>query len=88
MKSAIHPKYYKKAVINCVCGNAINIGSTKERMDVEICNKCHPFYTGAARLVDAAGRVDKFKTRKTKSESASKIVRKTRTKKNIKVTTN
>ncbi len=80
MKSEIHPKYYKNAVINCVCGNAIKAGSTKEKMETEICNKCHPFYTGAEKLIDAAGRVEKFKTRKAKGVSPKKSVKAPRAK--------
>ncbi len=80
MKSEIHPKYYKQAVINCVCGNVINAGSTKEKMETEICNKCHPFYTGAEKLIDAAGRVEKFKTRASKGVPAKKLVKKPKAK--------
>ncbi len=63
MKKDIHPKYYKDAVIRCSCGNTIKTGSTKQDMLVEICSECHPFYTGKKRLVDTAGRVEKFKKR-------------------------
>jgi len=81
MKNNIHPQYYKNAVIACVCGNIIKVGSTKEKTEVEICNKCHPFYTGAEKLIDAAGRVEKFKARKVKGESSPKRTTKTRVKK-------
>jgi len=82
MKDNIHPQYYKNAIINCVCGNIIKAGSTKEKMETEICSKCHPFYTGAEKLLDAAGRVEKFKARKVKGEVAPKKAIKTRVKKN------
>ena len=59
MKEGIHPKYYK-TTIRCACGNVIETGSTKENISVEICSKCHPFYTGKQKLVDTSGRVDKF----------------------------
>ena len=59
MKEGIHPKYYK-TTIRCACGNVIETGSTKENITVEICSKCHPFYTGKQKLVDTSGRVDKF----------------------------
>ena len=59
MKEGIHPKYYK-TTIKCACGNVIETGSTKENITVEICSKCHPFYTGKQKLVDTSGRVDKF----------------------------
>ena len=59
MKEGIHPKYYK-TTIRCACGNVIETGSTRENISVEICSKCHPFYTGKQKLVDTSGRVDKF----------------------------
>ncbi|MEN6349690.1 MAG: 50S ribosomal protein L31 [Syntrophomonas sp.] len=61
MKEKIHPKYFT-ATARCACGNEYEVGSTKENVRVEICSKCHPFYTGnKSRLVDTTGRVDKFK---------------------------
>ena len=62
MKAGIHPDY-KKTTITCACGNVINTRSTKENIKVEICSKCHPFYTGKQKLVDTGGRVDRFKKR-------------------------
>jgi len=62
MKAEIHPKY-SKARIECACGAAFGVGSTKEKMSVEICSNCHPFYTGKEKLVDAAGRIEKFRAR-------------------------
>ena len=61
MKSNIHPQYYPDAQIKCSCGNIIKTGSTKQLIEVEICSKCHPFYTGKGKLIDTSGRVDKFK---------------------------
>jgi len=63
MKKDIHPKYYPEAKIICACGNVITTGSTKPEMKVEVCSACHPFYTGKKRLVDSAGRLDRFKKR-------------------------
>ena len=63
MKTGIHPKYYDKATITCACGAKFEVGSTVEKIEVEICSQCHPFYTGKEKLVDTAGRVDKFKAR-------------------------
>lgn len=63
MKKNIHPQYHKSAEVHCACGSIFKIGSTKERMEVEICSKCHPFYTGSKRITDAAGKVEKFKQR-------------------------
>ena len=62
MKEGIHPDY-KQTTITCACGEVIETGSTKENIKVEICSKCHPFYTGKQKLVDTGGRVDRFKKR-------------------------
>jgi len=62
MKENIHPKYYE-TTITCACGNVINTKSTKENIRVEICSKCHPFFTGKQKLIDTSGRVDMFKKR-------------------------
>ena len=62
MKEGIHPKD-QECVITCACGNTIHTRSTKPEIHVEVCNKCHPFYTGKQKLVDTGGRVDRFKKR-------------------------
>lgn len=62
MKEGIHPKY-QHATIRCACGEIIETGSTKQDIRVEICSKCHPFFTGKQKLVDTGGRVDRFKRR-------------------------
>ena len=62
MKEGIHPKY-EEAVITCACGNVIETRSTRPEIRVEVCNKCHPFYTGKQKLVDTGGRVDRFNRR-------------------------
>ena len=62
MKAGIHPEY-KEATIRCACGNTVVTKSTKGDISVEICAKCHPFFTGKQKFVDAGGRVDKFKKR-------------------------
>ncbi len=62
MKKDIHPKY-GEAVVRCACGETFKTGSTKEELKVEICSKCHPFFTGKQKLVDSGGRVDRFKKR-------------------------
>jgi len=59
MKKGIHPKY-ETAMISCVCGNSFESRTTIGEIKVEICSKCHPFYTGKTRILDTAGRVDKF----------------------------
>jgi large subunit ribosomal protein L31 len=63
MKEKIHPKFYDKAKVTCLCGNTFTTGSTKPEIRVEVCGKCHPFYTGEQRIVDALGRVERFKKR-------------------------
>jgi large subunit ribosomal protein L31 len=63
MKAKIHPKFYENAKVTCLCGNAFTTGSTKPEIRVEICGKCHPFYTGEQRIVDSLGRVERFKKR-------------------------
>jgi large subunit ribosomal protein L31 len=62
MKEGIHPKYYKKAVITCACGARYEVGSTKPEMRVEVCAKCHPFFTGTRQtVVERGGRIEKFR---------------------------
>lgn len=63
MKAKIHPQYYNDAQVICACGNIFTTGSTKKTMKVELCSKCHPFYTGEQRVVDTLGRVERFKRR-------------------------
>ena len=60
MKKDIHPTYFPKAKVTCACGNVFTVGSTVESLSVEICSNCHPFYTGKDKLIDTAGRVEKF----------------------------
>ena len=62
MKEGRHPNY-KPATITCACGAVWETGSTKQDIHVEVCSKCHPFYTGRQKLVDTGGRVDRFKKR-------------------------
>lgn len=62
MREGIHPKY-TETTITCACGEVINTRSTRENIRVEICSKCHPFFTGKQKLVDAGGSVDRFKKR-------------------------
>lgn len=61
MKATIHPKYFDNCQVNCACGNKFVTGSTLEKIDVEVCSKCHPFFTGQQKFVDIKGRIDKFK---------------------------
>lgn len=68
MRKNIHPKYYPNAKVVCACGNTFTVGSTKEYIEVEICSRCHPFYTGKEKLIDTMGRVEKFKKRAAKAK--------------------
>jgi large subunit ribosomal protein L31 len=72
MKENIHPKYHETK-IRCACGNVIETGSTKDSITVEICSSCHPFFTGKQKLVDTAGRIERFrkKYQKYQQEKAS-----------------
>jgi large subunit ribosomal protein L31 len=60
VKKGIHPKYFQ-TTIRCACGNVVETGSTKKDIRVEICSKCHPFFTGKQKLVDTAGRIERFR---------------------------
>jgi large subunit ribosomal protein L31 len=63
MKEKIHPTYYHDAKVVCVCGNTFTTGSTRKLIKVEICSKCHPFFTGERKVMDTAGRVERFRRR-------------------------
>ncbi|MDP3989514.1 MAG: 50S ribosomal protein L31 [bacterium] len=78
MKTDIHPQYYTQVAVSCSCGNTFTIGSTKKEISVEICSSCHPFFTGQEKLVDTAGRVEKFKVRQAKKEKAPEKAKKTK----------
>ena len=62
MRKGIHPEYFE-TTITCACGNVINTRSTKKDIRIEICSKCHPFYTGKQKFVDSEGRVERFRRR-------------------------
>lgn len=64
MKKDIHPQYHIKARAKCACGAEFEVGSTLEEINVEVCSACHPFYTGNEKILDTAGRVEKFKQRR------------------------
>ena len=69
MKKEIHPQYFDNAEVICACGAKFIVGSTVEKMKVEICSHCHPFYTGQKKIIDTAGRVQKFEDRMKKTEA-------------------
>ena len=62
MKKEIHPDY-KECAVSCACGNSFTVQTVVETMKIDICNTCHPFFTGEQKIVDAAGRVEKFKAK-------------------------
>jgi large subunit ribosomal protein L31 len=73
MKKDIHPVYFPEANVTCACGNKFAVGSTLEKIEVEICSACHPFYTGTEKVMDTAGRVEKFKTRRSQASATPKV---------------
>lgn len=60
MKEKIHPNYSHESVVKCACGNTFTTGSVKNELKVEVCSKCHPFFTGKQKLMDTGGRIEKF----------------------------
>ena len=71
MKQGIHPEYHEVEVA-CACGNTFKTRSTKKDLRVELCSACHPFFTGKQKLVDTAGRVERFQRRYQKAEKAAR----------------
>lgn len=84
MKKDIHPKYNPEAEVRCDCGARFKIGSTLDKIHTEICYQCNPLYTGEKKIVDTAGRVEKFKARAEKTRQIKKSQRKTSVKKDKK----
>lgn len=74
MKPKIHPKWYPGAKVTCACGNVWTVGSTVKEMKVDVCSKCHPFFTGEQRIVDTEGQVDRFMRRLSAREDAIRDV--------------
>jgi len=72
MKKEIHPKYYPETKVKCACGNSFTVGSSVSEINIEICSKCHPFYTGKDKIIDTAGRVERFKKRLKKASDKNK----------------
>lgn len=72
MKTETHPTYFAEAKVTCACGRSFSVGSTKEKLEVEICSQCHPFYTGNDKVLDTAGRLEKFKARRAAATKKSK----------------
>ena len=78
MKSDIHPPYYPTAKVSCACGAVFAVGSTQPELKVEICGDCHPFYTGTEKIVDTAGRVERFKAKIAKTAAKPKAKKATK----------
>lgn len=72
MKSDIHPTYYPHTKVKCACGAKFEVGSTQAEIAVDICSRCHPFFTGKEKLIDTAGKVEKFRARRAKAASTAK----------------
>ncbi|MGH7245911.1 MAG: 50S ribosomal protein L31 [Candidatus Levyibacteriota bacterium] len=73
MKAQIHPTYFEEAQVICACGNRFTVGSTMETIHVELCNNCHPFYTGAQKFVDSASRIKTFQERQEKAKKIQAV---------------
>jgi large subunit ribosomal protein L31 len=80
MKAEIHPTYHPSATVTCGCGTTFVVGGTQESYNVEICSKCHPYFTGEQKLIDTAGRVERFRSRQA-AAPAEKKEKKVRAKK-------
>lgn len=80
MKQQTHPQYYDNCQVTCACGNKFTTGSTVEKIEVDVCSKCHPFFTGQQKFVDIKGRIDKFKEKVAKGQAtkAAKATKKTK----------
>ncbi len=81
MQKEIHPTYFENASVTCACGAHFAVGSTMEKIEVEICSQCHPFYTGTDKIIDTAGRVEKFKAREAAKKQTVKKEKKATVKK-------
>lgn len=81
MQQGIHPNWHHDAVVTCACGNTFVTGSTLDKIDTDICAKCHPFFTGEMRFVDRQGRVDAFKKKMAAAQAVQQKAQKAKTKK-------
>lgn len=76
MKPKLHPKYYSNTKVICACGNTFTTSSTLKEIQVEICNVCHPFYTGEMKLIDTQGRIEKFQSKQKKAKKLAHLSKK------------
>jgi large subunit ribosomal protein L31 len=89
MKANIHPQWYSEALVTCACGNTFKIGDTKPELRVEICSRCHPFFTGEMRFQDSEGKVDRFiKRREAAAAKAPQLAQKKAKKASLQQTDN
>lgn len=85
MKATIHPTWHADAQVVCACGNMFTVGSTKKSIKVEICHKCHPFFTGEMKYVDTLGRVERFQQKQKEAlEKRGQLLEKKKKKQEIK----
>ena len=75
MKAGIHPQYYPQAQVTCACGNIFTVGSTKQTIHIELCSKCHPFYTGVQKFVDRVGKIERFQAKQTAATAKQAIIK-------------
>jgi len=74
MKPSIHPTWYEDATVSCACGNTFKVGAFKKEIRLDICGKCHPFFTGEMRFVDTMGRVEKFQQKQKAAEAVAEVM--------------
>jgi large subunit ribosomal protein L31 len=75
MRADIHPTYHTTAQVACGCGATFTTGGTQESYQIEICSKCHPFFTGEQKLIDTAGRVERFRSRQAAAPAEKKVAK-------------
>lgn len=85
MKKDIHPKYYPNTKVICACGNKFTVGSTMEKIDIEICSKCHPFFTGKQKFIDASRRIEKFQEKIARSKELKSRIQIKKPRKKLKI---
>jgi len=74
MKASIHPQWYDDCLVTCACGNTLTVGATKPKLNVDICAKCHPFFTGEMKFVDTLGRVEKFQKKQVAAVATAAVL--------------
>jgi len=74
MKASIHPTWYEDAKVLCACGNTFTVGAAKPEIKIDICSKCHPFFTGEMRFVDTMGRVERFQQKQKAAATTSAVL--------------